>query len=145
MRFLTFVTLPTAAALSVVIGCSSASPAAAPETAAAQIERGGRAYGQYCARCHGDAGQGSPKAPPVVGTGALPLDPRPGQKRGSQFHNALDVAMFATKNMPPDADVRAKLSASDYWAVLAFDLSANGIQLSAPLSAENAASFVLHP
>jgi ubiquinol-cytochrome c reductase cytochrome c subunit len=39
---------------------SSAAPAA---TFAAQVERGGELYGEHCASCHGDAGQGGPKAP----------------------------------------------------------------------------------
>jgi cytochrome c len=145
MRSLTLASIAITAALGFVLGCNTTESPAAPETAAAQIERGGKAFGQYCARCHGDAGQGTSKAPPLVGAGVLPLDPRPSQKRTVQFHNALDVAKFATANMPPDKDVRAGLKASDYWAVLAFDLNANGIKLSQPLTAENAASFVLHP
>ena len=48
--------------------------------AMAQAEAGGPLYGQFCAKCHGDAGQGTDQAPPVVGPNALPLDPRPTAK-----------------------------------------------------------------
>ena len=64
------------------IGCAhetasgSATPAATPPSggdAVAAAERGGPLYVQHCAKCHGNAGQGSDKAPPVVGQNALPL------------------------------------------------------------------------
>src|SRR6266487_3114045 len=89
------------AGLALVGACARAS---APSTTAAagaavaatgdQVARGGKLYGEHCAKCHGDAGQGTDKAPPVVGPGSLPLDPRPGQKRKAQFHTAKDVASF---------------------------------------------------
>lgn len=129
--------------------CSSSakhpSSSAAGSTAADQIAAGKAVYVEHCARCHGDAGQGSKKAPALVGQGALPLDPRPGQKRTGQFHSALDVALFATKNMPPDESDRAALSAPQYWSVLAFALSANGVALEKPVGPDNAAAIVLHP
>ena len=87
-------------------------PAAA---AAAQAERGGQLYGKHCATCHGDAGQGTKKAPPVVGKDALPLDPRPTQKvRKTQFRTAADVADFVVKNMPGNKP--GSLSADEYFA-----------------------------
>lgn len=127
---------------------SSAKTASSPETAnsaARQIEAGKTVYVEHCAACHGDAGQGSKKAPPLVGKDALPLDPRPGQKRTAQFHSAMDIALFATKNMPPDASDRAEMSTPEYWEVLAFALSANGIKLEQPVGPDNAAAIVLHP
>ncbi len=132
-------------ALCALPACQGAST---PEPAAdlpSQLDHGAKAYGARCARCHGDAGQGTEKAPLLVGKGALPLDPRPGQKRTQPFHTALDVAAFATKNMPPDEDVRAEIPEADYWAVLAFALKANGVALNGPVDASSAAKIVLHP
>ena len=130
--------------------CGSPSkPAPAPtpplRTVAEQVAQGGHVYAASCARCHGDAGQGSKKAPPLVGAGALPLDPRPNSKRSARFHTALDIAQFATHKMPPDEDDRAKLIERDYWAVLAFALQANGVALHDPIGPTNAALIVLHP
>lgn len=121
------------------------SPSMTGTTAANQIEAGKTVYADHCARCHGDAGQGGKKAPMLVGQGAFPLEPRPGQKRTAKFHNAMDIAGFVTKNMPPDASDRAEMTTPQYWAVLAFALSANGVKLDKPVGPDNAASIVLHP
>jgi mono/diheme cytochrome c family protein len=123
----------------------SPSAAPAPRTATEQIARGAQLYAANCAKCHGDAGQGSEDAPPLVGKGALPLDPRPQQLRAGKFHTAMDVALFATKQMPPKANDRAKLAPDDYWAILAFALNANGVALKEPAGPSNAATIVLHP
>lgn len=136
-------------ALATLLGCrasdTESSSSASPSSFAAQVERGLEVYTESCARCHGNAGQGTAKAPPLVGPTALPLEPRPDQQRAASFHTALDVALFATQNMPPKRSAREALSEADYWAVLAFDLSANGVSLDEPLGPANAASIVLHP
>lgn len=120
-------------------------PPAPPTSVEQQIAIGAKAFGANCARCHGDAGQGTRKAPPLVGSNALPLDPRPEQKiRKTQFHTALDVAQFAVANMPPDADDREELSETEYWAIIAFDLNANGVKVNSIVSPETAGSYVLH-
>ena len=94
----------------------------------AQVESGQKLYGKHCASCHGDAGQGGKKAPPVVGKSALPLDPPDGAKvRKSQFHTANDVAEFVVKKMP--AKKPGSLKADEYWAILAFDLKAQTLLL----------------
>lgn len=101
-----------------------------PQTFAEQVTLGQQLYGEHCASCHGDSGQGSKDAPPVVGldNGALPLDPPPNAKhRKTQFKTVADVADFAVKNMPAKAP--GSLSEQQYWAILAFDLKANGIDL----------------
>lgn len=116
---------------------------AAPQTADAQIAQGKDLYVAKCARCHGDAGQGTAKAPAVVGKDAFPLDPRPGAKRDVQFHTAADVFAWTTKHMPGDAP--ASLSTEQYLAIFAFDLTANGIKLDQPLDAAKAQATVLHP
>jgi len=62
--------------------------------------------------------------------------------RRAQFHTAADVARFATRNMR--ADNPGTLPQADYWAILAFALHANGVDLPAPLDASNAANVTLH-
>ena len=104
-------------------------------------------YAQNCASCHGDSAQGD-KAPRVVGMkeGALPLDPPADRKyRKGQFVTVADVATFVVANMPPAKDGRpaAQLSADQYWAILAFDLHANGIDLPAPLTPAVAATLTI--
>jgi cytochrome c len=113
-------------------GAQSAAPSA-PTTFTDQATAGQALYGEHCAECHGNAGQGvAGKAPAVVGlkSGALPLDPPPSAKyRKTQFKTVADVAAFAVKNMP--ADRPGSLAEAQYWDILAFDLKANGIDLGA--------------
>lgn len=115
-----------------------------PATFEAQVERGGTLYGEHCAECHGDAGQGTDLAPAVVGEGALPLDP-PAERevRTTQFRTALDVFVFADEYMPGDAP--GSLPDEDLVDILAFALFANGVELDEPLGFDNAESVVIHP
>jgi len=117
---------------------------ATPATFADQVALGQKLYGEKCASCHGSSGEGD-RAPRVVGLdkGALPLDPRPDAKvRKTQFRTAADVATFVVKNMPPGGD--SSLREEDYWAILAFDLHANGVDLPQRVDATNASTIVLH-
>ena len=116
---------------------------APPKTAAEQIDQGKKLYGEKCASCHGDAGQGKKDAPPVVGKDAFPLDPRPKAKRDVKFHTAADVFAWASKHMPMKTP--GSLSQDEYLAIFAFDLTANGIKLDQPLDGAAAAKIVLHP
>lgn len=123
-----------------------AAPARGQDAAAAaeQATKGGALYGKHCARCHGDAGQGTKKAPPVVGAAALPKDPPAGAKvRKTQFRTAKDVAEFVVTNMPGDKP--GSLKPEEYFAILAFDLKANGVDLKQPVDATSAAAITLHP
>ena len=111
----------------------------------AQVTEGQKLYGKHCASCHGDAGQGGKKAPPVVGKEALPLDPPKGAKaRKTQFHTAADVAAFVVKNMP--AKKPGSLKEEEYWAILAFDLKANGVDAASKekIGPDSAAKITLH-
>jgi S-disulfanyl-L-cysteine oxidoreductase SoxD len=113
-------------------------PAAAAMTFAEQADMGQKLYADNCASCHGASGTGG-KAPPLVGlkAGALPLNPPPNAKyRKTQFKTVGDVADFVTKNMPPTAP--GSLTPEQYWAILAFDLKANGITLDKKLDATTA-------
>jgi len=109
---------------------SSAPEASAPaDNFAAQAAAGQALYAKQCADCHGKNGNEG-KSPPVVGldTGALPLAPPPKAKlRKSEFKTVADIATFVVKTMPPRAP--GSLSEEDYYAILAFDLKANGIDL----------------
>ncbi len=119
---------------------------APPTTFAEQVSLGQKLYSAKCASCHGAGGEGGASAPRLVGLdkGALSLDPPASSKaRRAQFKTAADVAGFVVKNMPPGGD--AELKESDYWAILAFDLHANGVDLPHRVDASNAASVVLHP
>lgn len=142
--------------IALLTACGGATPPAgspnanAPTTTSATFEaqaaEGQKLYAANCASCHGSSGEGG-KAPRVVGVsqGALPLDPPSSSKfRKAQFRTAADVASFVVKAMPPgDAP---KLTEEQYWAVLAFDLKANGVDLGTKrLDGTSAASVVLHP
>lgn len=145
LRIACLVALLTACRESPPAPAAPAAPAAPPRTAAEQIGRGAQLFAANCAKCHGDSGQGSEDVPPLVGKGALPLYPRPNQMRAAKFHTALDVALFATKQMPPSSRARARLTSDDYWSILAFALDANGVKLKQPAGPDNAGSIVLHP
>ncbi len=130
----------------------SAPPAESPETAAAsatpeapmtpassvtppanfteQVTLGQKLYGEKCAGCHGNSGEGTKDGPAVVGLdkGALPLAPAATAKyRKTEFKTVADIADFVVKAMPPKAP--GSLTAEEYFSILAFDLKANGIDL----------------
>ncbi len=119
-----------------------AEPPAPANPAADAAARGATLYGERCASCHGDAGQGA-KAPALVGKDALPLDPRAGSKRGVQFKTALDVFQYVKAKMPGDDP--GSLSDEDARAIIAFDLKANGVDLTGKELTDDAlAAIALH-
>jgi cytochrome c len=123
---------------------TSSTPGGQPaDRVAAQIEQGKQLYVDNCAGCHGDSGEGTDQGPPVVGKDAFPMAPREGSKRTAEFHTAADVFAFASANMPPDKP--GSLTTDQYLAIFAFDLTANGVKLTAPLDAAAAQAIVLHP
>lgn len=119
--------------------------AAAPAAGQDQVALGAKLYGENCAGCHGANGEGNAKAPPVVGKDALPLEPRPqAQARKAPFHTAADVLDFVKKNMPPKNP--GSLTDEQYAAIIAFDLHANGVNVSGKkVDATTASTYVLHP
>lgn len=142
----------SAATLSVLAGCASNPPppaasgstTAAPASFADQVAQGQKLYADNCASCHGDAGEGGSKAPRVVGLkdGALPLDPPADrQYRKTKFVTVADVAEFTVANMPPKK--AGSLTNDQYWAILAFDLHANGIDLPSPLTPDAAKTLTI--
>jgi cytochrome c len=108
-----------------------------------QAAEGAKLYAKHCAKCHGDAGQGK-KGPPVVGKDALPLDPPAKAKvRKTQFHTAQDVAAFVAAKMP--ANKPGSLTTDEYYAILAFDLKANGVDVTGKkIDPTTAAQIKLH-
>ena len=142
----------SAATFSVLGGCASNPPpaaasgstAAAPASFSEQVAQGQKLYADNCASCHGDAGEGGKKAPRVVGLkdGALPLDPPAvRQYRKTKFVTVADVAEFTVANMPPKK--AGSLTNEQYWAILAFDLHANGIDLPSPLTPDAAKTLTI--
>lgn len=96
-----------------------------------QANSGALIYQHQCARCHGANGEGKDdsyrglRAPELIGTTALPCNPRTFEKiRTSDFRTVMDVYEFVSAIMP--ADQPASLPAEDYWNVLAFILERNG-------------------
>src|SRR5262245_1649234 len=103
--------------LAATAGCqpkvSTLPPATKASPVEVQIALGKEVYIANCAGCHGDAGEGSSKAPRMVGMKkkTLPLDPPANRKyRKTQFRTALDVAKFAIANIPPKAEDRATMT-----------------------------------
>lgn len=134
--------------LAMATGCAQQEPAASPPSAggSSQVALGQTLYGQKCASCHGSGGEGiSGKVPPVVGSAALPLNPPSGAKnRKVQFHTAADVFAWVKANMPADAP--GSLSDVQYAAIMAFDLKANGVDLTGKtVDSTTAPTIVLHP
>ena len=106
-----------------------------------QWSRGVYLYGQHCAGCHGDAGAGDEDTPPLVGEGALPVEPRAGSERSLPFRHAGDLFAFVKASMPPLDP--AGVSDRDTWAILAMILKDNGVDVPDPLGPDNAARVPL--
>ncbi|HEY1954494.1 MAG TPA: cytochrome c [Polyangiaceae bacterium] len=129
-------------AFGVAVGC--ARPPQAPGGNADQVAQGAPLYVAHCAGCHGPTGAGGPHTPEVVGKNALPVEPRPWQKRTTEFYTAKDVYDFIRQHMP--ANNPGSLSDTQYADILAFDLKLNGYNLHHErVNEENASNFLLHP
>jgi cytochrome c len=124
------------------VGLCMSTSASAGE--ADQVAAGGKLYGQYCAKCHGKGGEGTKKGPAVVGKTALPLDPPATAKmRTTQFHTAQDVAAFVAAKMPGNKP--GSLTVDQYYDILAFDLKANGVDVTGKkIDPKSAAEIKLH-
>jgi mono/diheme cytochrome c family protein len=119
-------------------------------TARAQTSVGAGVFGQECARCHGEHGEGLAGASAVLGPGALPEFPREnsgpsaaiqdpqqiqiqiqsrpaGAAWRDPFRDAQDLNDFTSAHMPKSR--AAVLKAEDYWAVVTFIIAAQGGQV----------------
>lgn len=130
------VALGVATAAALLTGCAKkmAGDPADPEekpSEGGQKTAGATLFEKHCAKCHGVAGKGTDRAPAVVGEGAL-----------TRFTTAQDIFDFVSKEMPDDAP--GSLTEPEYWAIVAFDLRANGLDIDEPLGPDNAASIRVH-
>lgn len=115
-----------------------------PQAVAQQIAAGVQSYAARCSQCHGAAGEGVESVgPPLVGSEAFPRWPRPGSSRSVEFVTAADVFTWAAEFMPGDAP--GDLSSEEWLQIFAFDLDANGVMLSYPLTVDQARHIVLNP
>ena len=110
-----------------------------------QWERGVWLYGQHCAGCHGDNGEGSEDdAPAIAGEGRLAhKSASEDSERTATFDTAADVFAYVKAEMPPLAP--GSLSDEQYWDVMLYVLKQ--AEISAPaedLTAANAAGEKLH-
>ena len=117
------------------VACGGATTTTTPPTnephPADQVAWGQQLYAKNCASCHGDGGEGG-NGPKLVGKDAL-----------GKFKTGMDVFDFVKKNMPPKR--AGSLTDEQYAAILAFDLKANGVDMTGKtLDATTASSFVLH-
>ena len=146
------------AAFAFLIGCSQGDSAPAPAPVekpiavepnaaelaalATQVEQGRQLFAEHCASCHGDTGQGTDDGPKIAGKHALPREPRAGKKRTATFRNGADVYAFVANNMP--ADDPGTLTPEQYNALVAFALSANGLELDKPFNGSVAQLIVVN-
>ncbi len=127
-------------------GASDASVA----NASAKAADGGKLFGQQCASCHGQRGEGV-TGPAIMGPGALPVyakesslarnpaftDPselalrenaRPaGAPKREPFNTAKDLFGYISQRMPMKS--AGSLKPDEYWAILNFMLVAHGISV----------------
>jgi cytochrome c len=128
----TATTTPTTASTGTTAPTTSDTGSATPtatDDGVAQADRGAKLFNDNCASCHGDKGEGTKTGPAVVGKDALPKDPpKKAKYRKVKFETALDVANYVMKSMP--ADNPGGLDPKQYWDIMAFDLKANGVDVS---------------
>ena len=103
-------------------------PAPLPRDDEHQRALGEKYYAYDCAGCHGGNGEGAADSPPLVGAGALPVDPPPRAKlRTERFVVAFDLYALTRRHMP--ADVIGEMTDAYYWEITAYLLARNGVDL----------------
>ena len=96
-----------------------------------QWSRGVWLYGQHCASCHGEDGEGDEDAPPLSGEGSLPQQASwEDSPRTQGFDTAADVFAYVSEQMPPMEP--GALKADDYWAIVFFTLKQAQIEVGEP-------------
>jgi len=120
-------------------------------TARAGSTRGADLYAAHCAGCHGERGEGTGRAPSVIGVGALPVYPsdhsraansafsdpqsqeeesraRPaGAPSREPFRTAADLERYLAAEMPLPKEKVGTLTKDEYWSVVTFMLLAHGV------------------
>jgi len=112
--------------------------AVAPQgTIEAQLGRGALVFEENCDLCHGARGQGREgviDTPQVTGEGALAS----GEHAVS---NAQQLYDYVSANMPEDSP--GSLSREQYWDVVAYLASENGVELTGQVDPESASTVTL--
>jgi len=135
-------TAPPATAAPTTMSRPPAQPAGPSPAVQAQIDRGASIYAATCASCHGSMGQGSARAPAVIGPSALPAVPPPDRRvRRGRFDTAMDLGMFIKTNMPMGGQ---HLQPTDVAAVMSWILKSNGITPPQVVSPSTAGAIRLH-
>lgn len=132
-------TAPPATAMPAPTPAPVASQPAASPAVQAQIDRGRMLFARNCTSCHGAGGEGTTRAPAVIGEGSLPLNPPPGARlRTVRFQSAMDLGMFIKNNMPVGGQ---HLPPSDVACVLAWLLQQHGRTPTQPISPATAGAI----
>lgn len=129
--------------------------------------QGADLYGAHCASCHGARGEGTGRAPAVLGVGALPVYPsdhsratnsafadpqsqeeesraRPaGAPSREPFRTAADLQRYLAAEMPLPKEKVGTLTAEEYWSLVTFMLIAHGVDV--PEGGANAANGATVP
>jgi mono/diheme cytochrome c family protein len=134
-------------AIAGLVGCGATVPITvipfdgAPVT---QRSSGASIYGEACASCHGEHGEGLEGKPALIGAAALPRDPPTGAKgRAVKLGTAQDLFGYVKAEMPPLAP--GSLRDDDAWAVVAHLLRENGKDWGPDdLGPKNAAALAIH-
>ncbi len=131
-----------ALSLAAMDGCApQASGSNTPDAEQAKEDtwaRGVFLYGQHCAGCHGDDGEGGEDRPALA---PLARDPRAGSERKVAFRTAADVQGYVRANMPPLE--AGSLSDADAWALTLYVLRQAGVTAPNDLGAGNGARVKL--
>ncbi len=107
-----------------------------------QWSRGVWLYGQHCAGCHGDNGEGDEDSPALVGEGALKARPGPDGEPAGTFDNAADLHAYVLAEKPPLEP--GSLSDAQVWALLVYVLRQAGIDTpEGDLGPDNASAVAL--
>ena len=92
-----------------------------PAAQTPDTQRGAAVFSQWCARCHGQSGQGDPRTPPGIGYAIPPLWGPNSFNAAAGMANATMAAAFIRANMPLGVDYRAPiLTEQQAWDLAAF-------------------------
>ncbi len=106
-----------------------------------QWSKGVWLYGQHCAGCHGENGEGSEDGPALVGAEAIPEESSGDSDRKVPLRSYADVFAYSSTEMPPLEP--GTISAESMWSILAYLAKERGATWEGDLGASNAGSIPL--
>ncbi len=121
-------------ALAAMVSCAPQWDPVPPKLPDDPWSRGVVLYGQKCAGCHGEDGEGSEDRPALA---PLRRAPAAGSERKTAFATAADLQAYVRANMPPLE--AGSLSDDEAWALTTYLLRQADIAAPAELTAKNAA------